>query len=513
MLGMLDQERCRMNQVGLGGRDHPDRTALQRLYKREHRVLPDLASGDPAGIQREAAVGAPPDPNERERRGILASGQVRLERGDDDRGLRGARAARMAVEPLEEVGLRQDRGPLERRHMRAYIPRWTPPPRLPYPRPSSSPPPGADGRASTARQGGPDVNRFEPNLRIPGPTHLPPSVREAGGRQMINHRGPEFAALLARIDRRMRVFFGTQQEVLLLTAAGTGGLEAAIVNVLSPGDRVLALPTGAFGDRFAIIASVYGADVMRLETEWGQAAEPAALRAHLALDADYRAVLLTHNETSTGVTNPIAELAATVHELAPDALVLVDGVSALGAVPFEMDAWGLDVVVTGSQKAWMAAPGMSMIALSERAWAAAEAARMPRFYFDIRDARKSAATGQTPWTPAVAVMYQVDAGLELMEAETAAWVPDDLDWKAFNGEVKARQVVLAGGQGKLKGRIFRVGHLGAVNLDDILGAIGVLEEVALAFGRPVEPGAAVAAAQRAILAAAGSRPVTAGVPA
>ena len=370
------------------------------------------------------------------------------------------------------------------------------------------------------------MNRFEPNLRIPGPTHLPPSVREAGGRQMINHRGPEFAALLARIDRRMRVFFGTQQEVLLLTAAGTGGLEAAIVNVLSPGDRVLALPTGAFGDRFAKIASVYGADVTRLETEWGQAAEPAALRAHLAL-------------------------AAAVHELAPDALILVDGVSALGAVPFEMDAWGLDVVVTGSQKAWMAAPGMSMIALSERAWVAAEAARMPRFYFDIRDARKSAATGQTPWTPAVAVMYQVDAGLELMEDETpagvfarhaacaaatraglqalgfrlladaavasntvtAAWVPDDLDWKAFNGEVKARQVVLAGGQGKLKGRIFRVGHLGAVNLDDILGAIGVLEEVALAFGRPVEPGAAVAAAQRAILAAAGSRPVTAGVPA
>ena len=134
--------------------------------------------------------------------------------------------------------------------------------------------------------------RFEPNLRIPGPTHLPPSVREAGGRQMINHRGPEFAALLARIDRRMRVFFGTQQEVLLITAAGTGGLEGAIVNALSPADRVLAVPTGAFGDRFAKIASVYGADVTRLETEWGRAADPAALRAHLAADADYRAVLL-----------------------------------------------------------------------------------------------------------------------------------------------------------------------------------------------------------------------------
>jgi aspartate aminotransferase-like enzyme len=369
---------------------------------------------------------------------------------------------------------------------------------------------------------------------------------------MINHRGPEFAALLARIDRRMRVFFGTQQEVLLITAAGTGGLEAAIVNALSPADRVLAVPNGAFGDRFAKIASVYGADVTRLETEWGRAADPAALRAHLAADADYRAVLLTHNETSTGVTNPIAALAAVVRELAPEALILVDGVSALGAVPFEMDAWGLDVVVTGSQKAWMAAPGMSMIALSDRAWVAADGARMPRFYFDLRDARKSAATGQTPWTPAVAVMYQVDAGLALMEAETpagvfarhatcaaatraglealgfrlladpafasntvtAAWIPEDLDWKAFNGEVKARQVVLAGGQGTLKGKIFRVGHLGAVNVDDILGAIGVLEEVARAFGRPVEPGAAVAAAQRAVLATVEARlTVAEGVPA
>ncbi len=377
--------------------------------------------------------------------------------------------------------------------------------------------------------------RFEPNLRIPGPTHLPPQVREAGGRQMINHRGPEFAALLERIDTGMRVFFGTEQPVMLLTAAGTGGLEAAIVNALSPADRVLAVPTGAFGDRFAKIAVAYGAEVTRLEVEWGRAADPAALRAALAADGAFRAVLLTHNETSTGVTNPIADLAAVVRELAPDALILVDAISALGAVPFEMDAWGLDVVVTGSQKAWMAAPGMTMLALSERAWAAAEVARMPRVYFDLREARKSAASGQTPWTPAVAVMYQVDAGLALMAAETpdgvfarhhacaaatraglralgfelladpayasdtvtAAWIPDDLDWKAYNGAIKARHVVLAGGQGKLKGRIFRVGHLGAVCLDDILGAISVMEAVAIEIGRPVEPGAAVAAAQRA----------------
>jgi aspartate aminotransferase-like enzyme len=379
------------------------------------------------------------------------------------------------------------------------------------------------------------VYRFEPNLRIPGPTHLPPQVREAGGRQMINHRGPEFAALMDRIDRGMRAFFGTQQPVMLLTAAGTGGLEAAIVNALSPADRVLAVPTGAFGDRFAKIATVYGADVTRLDTEWGRAADPAILRARLSKDNAFKAVLLTHNETSTGVTNPIPELAAVVHELAPHALILVDAISALGAVPFEMDAWGLDVVITGSQKAWMAAPGMTMLALSERGWAAAEEAKMPRVYFDLREAKKTAANGQTPWTPAVAVMYQVDAGLALMGVETpagvfarhhacaeatraglralgfelladaafasdtvtAAWIPEDLDWKAFNAGIKERFVVLAGGQGKLKGKIFRVGHLGAVSIDDILGAIGAMEEVAIEMGRPLEPGAAVAAAAAA----------------
>ncbi len=384
--------------------------------------------------------------------------------------------------------------------------------------------------------------RFEPNLRIPGPTALPPTVMAAGGRQMMNHRGPEFAALMERIVTGMRPFFGTQAEIVLLTAAGTGALEAAVVNVLSPGDRVVAVPTGAFGDRFAKVAEVYGADVRRVEVEWGRAADPAALRAALLEEPNARAVLLTHNETSTGVTNPIPELAAVVREVTPDALILVDAISALGAVPFEMDAWGLDVVVTGSQKAWMAAPGMAFAAVGERAWKAAETARMPRFYFDFKRHRDSAASWQTPWTPAVAVMYQVDEGLRLMAEETpegvfarhaacaaaaraglralgfelladpafasqtvtAAWVPEGLDWKAFNAEVKRRGVVLAGGQGKLKGKIFRVGHLGSVEVEDVLGAIAVLEEASVRVGRPVEPGAAVAAAQRAALEVLGA---------
>jgi len=388
------------------------------------------------------------------------------------------------------------------------------------------------------------VNRFEPNLRIPGPTGLPPSIRAAGARQMINHRGPEFAAMLERVMTRMKPYFGTTSDVAILSCAGTGGLEAALVNVLSPGDRVLGVSMGAFGDRFAKIASTYGANVTKLAVEWGEAADPAAVRAALAEEPapGYRAVLLTHNETSTGVMNPIPVLAAAIRDAAPDTLILVDSVSGLGAVPFEMDGWGIDVVVTGSQKAWMSAPGLAMVATSERAWAAMETATMPRFYLDLRAHRDAQAKGQTPWTPALAVVYQVDEGLELMELETAAGifarheacaaaaraglkalgfelladprfasrtvtaakVPEGLDWKAFNGSLKARGLVLAGGQGKLTGLIFRVGHLGSVTLGEILDAIGVLEEASIEHGRPVEAGAAVAAAQRAALEAIGA---------
>jgi aspartate aminotransferase-like enzyme len=381
------------------------------------------------------------------------------------------------------------------------------------------------------------VDRFEPNLRIPGPTALPPSVREAGGRQMINHRGPEFAAMLARILDGMKPFFGTTSDVVMLTCAGSGGLETAIVNTLSPGDRVLGVSIGSFGDRFARIAGVYGADVTKVDVEWGHAADPDAIRAALQANPGFRAVLLTHNETSTGVMNPIRDLAAAVREASPDSLILVDSVSGLGAVPFEMDEWGVDLVVTGSQKAWMAAPGLAMIAASERGWAATETARMPRFYLDMRAHRESAAAGQTPFTPAIAVVFQVDEGLRLMHAEgkdnvfarheacaaaaraglvalgfelfadppfasktvTAAKLPDGHDWKAFNGAIKSHGVVLAGGQGKLTGKIFRLGHLGSVTVEEILGAMSALEQASIAVGRPVRPGSAVAAAQVAAL--------------
>jgi len=386
------------------------------------------------------------------------------------------------------------------------------------------------------------VSRFEPNLRIPGPTGLPPSVRVAGGRQMINHRGPAFAEILARIQAGMQPYFGTAEQVQVLSCAGTGGLEAAVVNVLSPGDRVLGVSIGSFGDRFAKIASAYGASVDVMAAEWGWAAAADEVRERLR-GGDYRAVLLTHNETSTAVMNPMAELVPAIRAAAPEALILVDSVSALGAVPFEMDAWGADVVVTASQKAWMAAPGLAMVAASERGWAAMETAQMPRFYLDLRKHRDSAAAGETPWTPAIAVVFQVDEGIRLMNEEgmagvfarheasaaatqagiealgfklfaepanrsktvTAAWIPEDLDWKPFNADLRRRGLILAGGQGKLTGRIFRVGHLGSVTVEEIIAAMATLEDALLAAGRDVEPGGAVAAAQRAALEATGMR--------
>jgi aspartate aminotransferase-like enzyme len=357
---------------------------------------------------------------------------------------------------------------------------------------------------------------------------------------MINHRGAEFRAMFARITSGLQRAMRTENDVCILTASGTGGLEAAIVNHCSPGDPILAVSVGAFGNRFAKIATTYGADVTRLDSEWGAAAEPdevrAALEAMVASGRPPRAVLLTHNETSTGVTNPIEAAAAAARAVVPEILVLVDGISGVGALPFETDAWGIDVVVTGSQKAWMVPPGLAMVAVSPRAWAASEAARMPRFYLDLLAHRESGLKGETPWTPAVGICFGLDVALAELEAEgweavysrhracgaaaragfsalgfelladsaaasdtvTAAWLPEGVEWAAMNGALKARGLVLAGGQGKLSGRILRMGHLGSVTVEDVLAAISIIEDARIDLGLPVgDRGEALAAAARA----------------
>lgn len=377
------------------------------------------------------------------------------------------------------------------------------------------------------------------HLRIPGPTPLPDAVREAGAEQMVGHRTEEFMELVGRCSKGMQPYFQTTNDVMILTSSGSGGLEAAVVSFLSPGDPVLTVAIGNFGERFGKIAQAYGADVTMLDFEWGQAADRAtvqgAIREMVAAGRSPRAVQVTYNETSTGVMNPLPELAETIRAEAPDTLILVDAVSALGAVPMEMDGWDLDVVVTGSQKAWMIPPGLAMVAASDRAWAAAESATMPRFYFDLAKHREGIPKGQTPWTPAVGIFFQLAVALDLMEAEgreqvflrhaaaaaaaraglaamgfelfadqahashtvTSALVPEGVEWSALNQQFRSNGLQLAGGQGKMKGKLFRIGHLGDVTVDDIVTAIEIIEQGSLAIGRTLEAGAGPAAARAA----------------
>ncbi|MGH2402482.1 MAG: pyridoxal-phosphate-dependent aminotransferase family protein [Candidatus Limnocylindria bacterium] len=380
---------------------------------------------------------------------------------------------------------------------------------------------------------------MEQNLRTPGPTPIPEAVRQAQAQQMIDHRGTEFAELLRETSAGLSELISTSGEILLLTGSGSGALEAAVVNTLSPGDRTLVVSIGSFGDRFAQIANAFGAAVDRLDVDWGSAADPEALRAHLAEHEPYRAVLVTHNETSTGVANPLRELAAVVRAAPGEPLLVVDGISGLGAMPFEMDAWGIDLVVSASQKAWMASPGIAIAAVGERARAAGERATMPRFYWDFAEARRWAEKGQTPWTPAITVLYGLRVGVQRLREEgrertwarhaaiasgvvagieslglrpvappahrsatvTAAWLPDGLDWAPFNAAMRAKGVVIAGGQGKWAGKILRFGHMGDVGIEEMAAALEIMGRTLAEFGHEAD-GAAAARAARGVFDAA-----------
>jgi len=350
-------------------------------------------------------------------------------------------------------------------------------------------------------------------LRIPGPTPCPPETLQAASRQMINHRGKEFGQLLQSVTVRLKQIFQTKGDVFVLSCAGTGGLEAAIVNTLSPGNEILACPCGVFGDRFADIAEQYGAKVNRLNFEWGTPAKPEAIRQALRANTNIKAVLVTHNETSTGVTNDLASISSVVNEF--DKLLLVDAVSSLGCIDLPTDGWHCDVVVTASQKGWMVPPGLAMISVSEKAWKAYSQARMPRFYLDFAKAKDYLQKGQTPWTPAISICYALDASLDLMLNEglqnifarhkrvaqmtrngikslglsllpdescasntvTAVNASDKLDVSKFVQILKEESdVVIAGGQRKLSGKIFRIGHMGLVNEDDIKVTLQAIEK-------------------------------------
>ncbi|ACX51186.1 aminotransferase class V [Ammonifex degensii KC4] len=378
----------------------------------------------------------------------------------------------------------------------------------------------------------------ETRLFIPGPTPVPPAVAEAMARPLIGHRTEDFARLYARLEERLRVVLGTKNDIVILTSSGTGGMEAAVANLVSPGDPVLALVTGKFGERFAELAKVYGGAVEVMEFGWGKAVDLEAVEEKLKARR-FKVVLATHNETSTTVVNDIRGLGELTRRYG--ALLVVDAVSSAGGMEIRMDDWGVDVLVTASQKALMVPPGLAIVAASDAAWKAMEENKNPRYYLDLLAARKSKQKYNTPYTPAVSLFVGLDRALDLILAEglekvyrkhrllaravraairalglklmipdeyaspvvTGVWAPEGIEVDRLRKEIASRYgVLLAGGQGPLKGKIFRISHMGYVDAVDILGALGALELGLYRFGFKFKLGEGLAQAQ-AVLAEEG----------
>ena len=351
------------------------------------------------------------------------------------------------------------------------------------------------------------------NLRIPGPIPVSEDILQAMASPMFNHRGPEFKDMLYRVTDQLKQVFQTRGDVYILTASGTGAMEAAVTNTMSPGDRALCVSVGAFGDRFGQIAEAFGAEVTSLQSPPGTAVDVDRLRDALRREPDIKAVLVTHNETSTGVTNDLEGIAGVVKGEF-DKLLLVDGISSVASIPLYTDAWGCDVVATASQKGWMVPPGLAFISFSDRAWEAHAKATMPRFYFDVAQYRRYLEIGQPPYTPAISVMVALELalrqlldegmgsvferhaaigrltrdavkalGLSLFPDEgvasdtvTAVEVPQGVDAAEMLAILREEfGVILAGGQQELRGKIFRIGHMGFCTAEEIRDAVDALK--------------------------------------
>lgn len=373
-------------------------------------------------------------------------------------------------------------------------------------------------------------------LRIPGPTPIPPSVERAMNQPMIGHRGEEAKELLKRIKPKLKPVFGTEEDVMVITGSGTSGLEAAVVNVAEAGDEVLVVVTGAFGDRFAKICEAYQLRTHRLDFTWGEAADSDQIKEYLQQNPQLKAVFMTYCETSTGVLNPVQTIGDEVHQQS-DALFIVDGVSCVGGVPTQMDAWGIDLLVTGSQKAMMLPTGLTFIAASKRAWKVIEENPQPRFYLDLRKYRDQLANDSVPFTPGISLLFGLEQSLTLMEEEgldhvyerhqvmmtmvrgaakalgislltsdeiasptVTAIQPDGVDVEVLRKQLKNEfGLEVAGGQQHLKGNVFRIGHMGYCEPKDVLQVIGLLELGFWQAGKSITLGSGSAAAQKIYL--------------
>ncbi len=372
------------------------------------------------------------------------------------------------------------------------------------------------------------------SLMLPGPTPIPVVARLAGAQEIIGHRGVECEQLLKEVVDNLKYVFQTENDVLVLTCSGTGGLEASISNTLSQGDHILSLCTGAFGERYAIIAESYGLNVERVNFTWGESIDVGQIEELLKINKDIKAILMTHNETSTGVVNnpePIGRLAEKYN-----CLLLVDAVSSLAGTELKTDEWNADVVVTSSQKALMSPPGLCLVSVSSKAFDAGQDADLPRFYWDFKRAKERFDRNyQTPSTPAISILYSLrevlreiksegldnvfkrhqvvtnairtamrTIGLELLvddsiasKTVTAIKLPKNIEYNKFQQRLKDQyNVYITGTKGHLSGKVFRIGHLGNVSRSDILATISALELTLLDLGFDLDLGAGLKAAQK-----------------
>ncbi len=358
-------------------------------------------------------------------------------------------------------------------------------------------------------------------LMIPGPTPVPQTVLQALGRHPIGHRSGEFQEIVLRTTEQLKWLHQTNSDVLTITGSGTAAMEAGIINTLSRGDRVLCGDNGKFGERWVKVAKAYGLDVKVIKANWGDPLDPEEFRKALQEDQNnnIRAVILTHSETSTGVINDLETISRYV-QTNGTAITIADCVTSLGATNVPMDQWGLDVVASGSQKGYMMPPGLSFVAMSERAWEAQKRSDLPKFYLDLKSYQKTVQKNSNPFTPAVNLYFALEAALNKMQEEgldaifsrhdrhkkaaqagmkaiglplyaaegfgspaITSVAPDIIDAEELRKVVKEKfDILLAGGQDHLKGKVFRIGHLGFVSDRDVLTAVAAIESTLQLLG-------------------------------
>ena len=371
-------------------------------------------------------------------------------------------------------------------------------------------------------------------LLSPGPTPVPNEVALAMSETMIHHRTPQFNQIFEQARQGLKKLFGTKNDVLILASSGTGAMEASVANLFSPGDKVLVINGGKFGERWLNIANAFGLSPVELKVEWGQAVKVDAVEKQMKAHPDLKGVMVQASETSTTVLHPVKEIAKLTKN---GPLFLVDGVTAVGVVSIPLDEWGLDVLVTGSQKAMMLPPGLGFIALSDRAWERTKQATLPRFYFDLNLERKNQQKGSGAFTPAVSLIFGARASLEMMQREgldrvyarharmsratraaatalglkllapdspspaaTGVYLPDGIDADQVLDYLRDHMnITLAEGQDQLKGKVIRIAHVGYMGAFDVITAVAALEMVLRKFGVELPFGKGVAAAQEVLM--------------